>query len=326
MNGPITVFHFTQPAKERIVEYSKRIFMYGAVICFDFEDILMDLSTHSYSEYERESLRSAIAETLIQIFRQTAIPKAGVRLNKISSSHFEQDLRTLEFVSPTVFLDSVFLPKSETQDEVCAAIDALNARGISFREIIPVIETKRGMENIKSLLSLTNKKFKKIAFGHCDFNLDNNYFPFFHQNTEKYWEWIGQILSYAGYYNKVFINSPYLHLNDAFGFSKMLLRLKGMARNEIGQITLAERQTRLCAEFRDSHLSAGNSVPLLQENKPGLENKLKKAEEIIFEYENNKIRDKSISVTSEGVLVSPHEYNAAVEYVNIHKMKYEIAK
>ncbi|MGE5412142.1 MAG: aldolase/citrate lyase family protein [Clostridiales bacterium] len=320
MISPITAYHFTQPTRRQIVEYSKKIYTYGAVICFDFEDIIMDLSTHSYSENERDILRSAIAETLMELFNQTGSPKTGVRLNNFSSTYFEQDLQTLKHINPKNFLDSVFLPKSETPDEICFAINALHSEGISFREIIPVIETKRGMENINSLLSIKNKEFRKVAFGHCDFNRDNNYFPFSHQNTELYWEWIGQILSVVGHNNKMFINSPYLRLHDIPGFNKMLMRLKAMTPNEIGQITLAEGQTKMCAEFRNLQSAVGNYIPLLPEDK------LKKAEKIIFEFENNKIRDKSISVNSEGVLISPHEYAAAIEYMNTYSKKYETAK
>ncbi|MGE5430033.1 MAG: aldolase/citrate lyase family protein [Syntrophomonadaceae bacterium] len=326
MKSPITVFHFTQPTKERIAEYSKRISMHEAVICFDFEDILMELATYSYSGYEREKLRSAIAETLIKLFSQTENPKAGVRLNSVSSICFEQDLRTLRLIRKKVLLDSVFLPKTESPDEILEAIEALHDYGICFREIIPVIETKRGMENINSLLSLKNEEFGKVAFGHCDYNRGNNYFPFFHQDTEKYWEWVRQIMSCAGYYNKMFINSPYLRLNDLSGFSKMLRRLQGIPANEIGQITLAERQTKLCAEFRNYQAAVEDSFTLPAENKGGSEDNLKRAVEIIVEFENNKLQDKSISVNREKVLISPHEYAAAIEYMNIDAMKYEIAK
>ncbi|MGE5401350.1 MAG: aldolase/citrate lyase family protein [Ignavibacteriales bacterium] len=318
MKREITVFHFTQPSKKQIVGYYERLSIYGAVICFDFEDILMDLSRYLYSEDERGVLRSAIAETLKELFRQISSPKAGVRLNNISSTYFEQDLRTLKLMSPAVFLDAIFIPKAETPDEVITAIKALHNQGICFREIIPVIETKRGMENIKSILSLTNKEFNKIAFGHCDFNSDNNCFPFFHQNTEQYWEWILQILSYAENYNKVFINSPYLMLNDGRGFNRMLQRLKGMTSNGVGQVTLAENQTKLCAEFRNSQVIPESSSPLSSENK------LIKAVEIISEFENNKIPDKSLSINRDRVIISPHEYAAAVQYINIHAKRNEI--
>ncbi|MCU7496531.1 MAG: hypothetical protein HF314_07790 [Ignavibacteria bacterium] len=320
MKSPVTVFHFTRPSKELIVEYSRRISAYGAVVCFDFEDILMDLSIHSYSEEERATLRSAIAETLEALSRQQGGPKVGVRLNSISSIHFENDLRILKRLSPRIFLDAVFLPKVEASEELSAAIEVLHEEGIKFGEIIPVIETKCGMENLKRVFSIKDSEFKKIAFGHCDFNRDNNYFPFFHQDTEKYWQWINQILSCAEGYNKIFVNSPYLRLEDAEGFTRMLMRLKGKTPNGIGQITLAENQTKMCAEFKSHRVTLENAIAVRPQDK------LRKAIEIISDFENNRIPNKSISVNNKRILISPHEYAAAVEYMNVHAREYEISK
>jgi hypothetical protein len=106
----------------------------------------------------------------------------------------------------------------------------------------------------------------------------------------------------------------------------MLRRLKGMIPDDVGQITLAERQTKLCAEFRNYQAPVEDPFTLPVENESGSEDKLRIAVEIIVEFENNKLQDKSISVNREKVFISPHEYASANEYMNIDAMQYEIAK
>src|SRR3989339_31454 len=81
----------------------------------------------------------------------------------------------------------VFIPKVEHKNDL---IHVLNHLKLEVFEVIPIIETKEGFKNIEQIVSVTDYRFKSIAFGHCDYNFSLGHFPFYHQNTSEYWDWV----------------------------------------------------------------------------------------------------------------------------------------
>ena len=130
----------------------------------------------------------------------------------------------------------IFLPKVHSSLQIKIAVDALISMGINNYELIPIIESHKGIENLVQIMDSFNEHISKIAFGHCDYNYDCNIFPFIHQDSNKYWLWIKKIADRIG--EKIlFINSPFLKLNDHTGFTEVLKKL--LSINEIvGQVTL----------------------------------------------------------------------------------------
>ncbi len=85
-----------------------------------------------------------------------------VRVNDAASSFFADDLNFLSLCKAA----AVLLPKAETPDML------LKVRAASGRmvELLPLVETVRGLANLPSLLGTEN--VSRAVFGHLDFALD----------------------------------------------------------------------------------------------------------------------------------------------------------
>jgi hypothetical protein len=176
---------------------------------------------------------------------------------------------------------------------------------VKCHEIIPIIETEEGFENLESIVRFKNRRFNKIAFGHCDYNLSMGYFPFIHQTNHKYWEWIDRFAEVLSSAKISFINSPFLDLNNEREFQGVLSKLTD-SFNTVGQISLCIKQTEICSKF-------GNPIddPI---DYPDLNAKSSSiiAKEIIKRYESNRVENKSFAMSKHNrVLISPHEYSIA---------------
>jgi hypothetical protein len=170
-------------------------------------------------------------------------------------------------------------------------------------EIIPIIETKKGFERIDEILSINNLKFLKIAFGHCDYNLSKGYFPFFHQDSVVYWEWVHKLAQHANHSGKQFINSPVLRLNDDSFFSEVLRRNKSYP-NICGQVTLCMKQTQCCFNFKFDFDS-------VTQRKEVHEDRLEYASKLIESFEAHQVEDRSFALDKNRMLISPQEYMLA---------------
>ena len=142
----------------------------------------------------------------------------GIRLNVFNSDEFYNDIELLEQVKDNVRFDCLFQPNIESSEEIQECIEVLGEKDINFSEIIPIIENKRAFNDLSNIIYTSRNLINKVAFGHCDYNYDNGYFPFYHQDSEKYWEWVNYITESLQQYNILLINSPFLSLNDGRGF------------------------------------------------------------------------------------------------------------
>lgn len=274
------------------------------VFCFDLEDGI----ENKISSQVNAAIKSIHRKYLLQILTATkaAMIKAGIRIN---TSAVEEQLLDIELLSGIKKIHSIFLPKTETEKQINILLEELDRENISYKELIPIIETKKGMDNVSRIVNASSIKIKKIAFGHCDYNLSIGAFPFYHQNSSEYWKWIQKIIHAIANKNITLVNSPFLELENDNAFKDMLSNLNFISARRFGQITLTYRQSQLCEEFDTSK----KHFDYKKNHRFHFNISIEHCKNLIETYENGN-EGKAFTITDNpGRLISPHEYLAAKE-------------
>jgi citrate lyase beta subunit len=237
----IQAYQFINYNSSTSIEHIEKVHNTGAVICFDFEDGILNPLKMEMSASLKDEAREQFNILYTFINNCSKDIKVGLRFNNIASLDFKKDL--IKICGKTV--DSIFIPKIEQPKDIHFSIQKLNEFGIEYKNLIPIIESKKGLENLENILQ-SGHNLSKIAFGHCDYNLDIDSYPFFHQNSWEYWKWIALIISKSEKFGTQLINSPYLNADNEFFFSSMLDYMTTKENLFCGQVTLSTRQSYLC--------------------------------------------------------------------------------
>jgi len=310
MDLNVNKYHFARPTKVEILKFAKNVFDLDATLCFDIEDIVREMAN---SDVDKQLHREKVICSLEFVIKSFISPKVGLRVNVFGSKEFFDDVKVLEKIKSQVPLECIFLPKIKSGEEIHKCSEILRSKKINVTDIIPIIENKKSFNDLKKIVDSSRKIINKLAFGHCDYNYDIKNFPFHHQDSEKYWEWIDFIVSTIQDYEIKFINSPYLELNNDINFLKMMNRLSQRTNGNFGQITLSLNQLKLCSLYAKK--PKVNST-FYNKNEWSF-NWEYIAKKMIREYEDFISNDRSFSFNKEkGIIISPQEYLAANKYLS----------
>lgn len=281
----------------------------NATICFDLEDSIQDVLDVDRSHELKVTYRKLLLSILTSYTTDITSLKIGVRINSDSDNEQALDLKILNNLQ---CIHTILLPKTNSAEQIIDLMDKLKKNNISYKEIIPIIETKAGIENLENIAKVKSPKIKRIAFGHCDYNLDVNHFPFFHQNSREYWSWIENIVSTIQPHGLKFVNSPFLELNNDLDFEKMLSNLFSICGTDCGQIVLTFNQAMLCQKNNRQTIPYFNkfSNRLKMKAEYSLVNKIIE----LFEKGN---KDRGFLITEgEKIFLSPQEYLSAKNLIS----------
>ena len=306
MRKDIYIYHFIRIPTEDSWTFVNKVLSFNAVVCFDLEDSIKNPFGSNDRELKIE-IRKKILDFIEESGGKLSNKELGIRINSFTSAEFTNDLYFLNDFNKYARISCIFLPKIENAEEIISITKTLKDSQIFYKEIIPVVETISGFSGLPKIICDAGGFFEKLAFGHCDFNLNNNFFPFHHQYSPVYWSWIDNIYSAFQQTPKILINSPFLFLNDDLTFKNSLGILYKKSKSGFGQITLCLRQTQLANEFRYKPvLPTTNYTEFYDRHKEV------SAQEIINAFENNKLEKKSFAVVPDDKrLISPQEYLAA---------------
>ena len=174
--APIRSFLFTPANHPRRVE---KVFQVGAdAVILDLEDAV------AISE------KPAARQDVVNAFssRPNSATRHYVRVNSIDTPYCEDDIKAT--VGP--WLDGVVLPKVESRaclnelERMLAAAEAEQGIPVGSLDLMPIIETARGVESAKKIAT-ADSRVKRMAFGGGDYTLDLNY----------QWEADETVLAYA---------------------------------------------------------------------------------------------------------------------------------
>lgn len=304
-NHQIKVYQFVDSSKVRNIDYLNSLINCNAIICFDLEDSIK-IETNNYQQI-RTSIFNDISELTCN---HNNISELGIRINSTQSDYYQDDIFRISKLSNEQSHINIFLPKVSTSLEVSKTIKAIHSNKIQNFEIIPIMESKKGMSKLSGILSNNSQYISKIAFGHCDYNYDCNYFPFHHQDSKEYWDW-AKILADTCGDEFTFLNSPYLNLKDDDSLFGILSRLKKLS-NKTGQITLSLRQSKVCERFnQQNYLSTTLSKSVTEFNSID-----EYANNLIDNFNQYKVGKKNFAIIPViKKLISPQEYAKAIEII-----------
>ena len=305
----LQTYHFLRYDKNLSPDYYIKNYSDNTYICFDLEDSIQDLGNSAETSLRKQQSRETLEFILRSNIELMKNRNIGVRLNQLSSEEFGRDIALLSGLKGCFNKLTLFLPKTECAADIQTFLDVLNESAIAFFDVVAIIESKKGMSNLRSILSKRSSKFNKIAFGHCDYNFDFKNFPFYHQDSDLYWSIVDSMISEAEANGFIYINSPCLHLDDKWFFDAMLKRLiENRNAKSIGQIVLTHKQANWCRSFVLSSSNEALTNTYMHDSNGY-------AKRLIAEYEAN--RDgKSFSISGEKrILISPHEYLAAKRHL-----------
>ncbi len=268
-------------------------------LCFDFEDGVQNGFDSAKTKLLKEEHRNYFSSIIKKFPRNT---KVGVRINATNKVELQNDIYNLKNTN----IHSIFLPKIESSTETINIIEKLVDNNISYEELIPIIETKKGLNNLNEITEI--REVQHIAFGHCDYNQSLNILPFFHQDSYEYWKWINYIIQNTKDKNICFINSPYLFTNNKSFFNSMIQHLSVICGNNFGQITLTNTQTEQCLIKPTTNTSFTNQLKNRHKTYPTNDY----LDSLISEYEEFNT-GKGLSKTKDRI-ISIQEYLCAKRY------------
>ncbi len=288
------------------IEHIKKYAKHQAVLCFDFED--------SIKTSEKQYYRNCFKDIITKIIPNVPSAKIGLRINS-EALELKKDIEAIS----NNFINSVLIPKIETVEQIEIIRNLLEQKNIIYDELVPIIETKKALMNLDAAVNSLPPKIMRLGFGHCDYNLDIKVFPFFHQNCIEYWKWIKKIYSIISPKGLTVLNSPYLELENFSFFQSMLHCLYNIFGSEVGQTAVTTRQTELINQFNpvNDHIDINKLI----RHRLDLRIPDNFEKQMIENFENNK-KNKTFSILGKNViLISPHEYLAAKNYLVTKKSK-----
>lgn len=303
MNKALKIYHFTTKIKEGFNSFFESINDENTILCFDLEDGISH--SHSHSQFSDHCLskqihRTQLFQMLLDLYPDKSLSKFGIRINPFGTEDYKKDVEALNQFDD---IHSVILPKVEDPDHIEGLISDLK---IKVQEILPIIETKKAFKNLDKITTVSLPEFQSIVFGHCDYNLSCEIFPFIHQDSEQYWKWVDYLNDVCKKNNKKLIHSAVLEL-DNDGLLKETLKKASSFSQTTGIASLCLRQTNLIKSN-------------IQQPDKDFENGIKshgfnEASDLIQAFESNKVGVNSFALTSGRRLISPHEYKMAKSIV-----------
>ena len=278
------------------------------ILCFDFEDSIQSCSNPTNTSKLKSNYRKCFKSILETSKLNLSEINIGIRINATDSDEYPNDLSALAGIK---HISAIFLPKISSPEQILNLQNDLHRNAVNYNELIPVIETKSGMKSLEDIAMMNSTKIRRIAFGHCDYNFNNQHYPYFHQDSREYWTWIKRIIETIAPYKLGFVNSPFLQLdNDAY-FTTMLSVLDSISGSKGEQITLTQKQTKLCNSFTRNDRTI---IPAKIVNRFDLSVPRFYAEKFITSFEKN-CRNKGFAISENRTILSPQEYLSSINYL-----------
>lgn len=311
--GIFSIYHFTKIRDSDFGSFVNRIPIGERItICLDLEDSICDFFDATNSSNRKKEYRALLYSFF---FNYKSDRKFGLRVNTFNTAEFQKDIEMLTGLKDRFSFNSIFLPKCNNAGNLNDSIAEFIRNNIQVDEFIPIIECEEGLDNVNEIIKSEYKdKIKMIAFGHCDFNLDKNIFPFKHQDDRKYWTWINNFYEALKDTGIGFINSPYLKLNYSPGFINNLNEFRSYNFAKKGQITLSCEQIHLCLNSARKYIGA--SIKNLPDY---TQDKIIFAEHLLSSFRRDFDHEKGFSIKENfKELISPQEYFAAKKFMKVN--------
>ncbi len=310
------VIHFSTVFPGRALpRLTRQIESRGAQVVYDLEDTHWIPTDADLTAELRRRARRDLTELLDS---PSATGSFSVRVNAFGTEDGDRDLALLASLAPRHRPHAVILPKVDSAATVEAFLQACDALGVTCHEVIPLVETTRGVNGLDALLAgLTAMNapslVRRIMYGAFDHCLDSDRWPFWHQAEPEFWETIQGLVRTIEARGFGYIHTPFGGLQAPSEFTMTIQRLGETCRDRFTISTLDEAQVNTVRRARDvvaSALAAPREVELSGADALAL------AYRVVKQFDERRRRDVGFVVDSgTGRFIPPHEYVAARRHI-----------
>ena len=282
------------------------------IVVLDLEDSLWDVTDPERTAKLKAGARLdllELAKKLPDLFRQV---KIGARINKFATPEFSADLATLSEIARILPLSVVVPTKVESALELLQCLQALDDFGVVCEALAPIVETREGMAHLPEIASAAAQKgVPAIIYGHYDYCLSAELWPFPEFDETGYWELVEPFIACVESAGMSCVQPPFFSMYDDNLFLGVLGELERRCRLPFGVLTFGLRQTKLCADVAGGRIQAGG-ISLRRSEPLSHGEKTRRANEVIRSYDAHRMQNKSFAVDPRtGRFIAPHQFAAA---------------
>lgn len=290
---------------------SKKLDKNNVMLILDLEDSIQDPFSESKTKILKENARKNLywlSKKKNQIYAKN---KIFVRINSIETIYFRKDLEIIKkiILEDQLLISGLFLPKIENYKQITTIQNYFNInKNLLY---VPIIETKQGMINLESILKndKDNNYIYAIHYGHFDYCLDIQAWPFPDPFHNEFWEIVNKVTTLAIKYKKIYIHTPFPFLKNKkiFWGSEAHLKsrykeLKYFLTSINIDISLSKKPLDL-KKFKIKKMSNSRDYQIYF------------AKKIIRIFTSNKVNKRSFAI-SDKRFIPPHQYLMAKSFLN----------
>lgn len=307
--NPIPIIQYLPLTRPKATErFAKKLNKSNVMVILDLEDS----AQNPFSIKETNKLKIQARCGLESISKSsTFIPscKTYVRINSINTKYFEEDIQSVISASNHLDLAGIFAPKIEdylTIKKIHNKLSEINRK----IEIIPMIETIKGMRNLSNILESDkdNNLFSRIHYGHFDYCLDAQIWPFSDPFHFEFWKIIKTVAGLVLKSNKTYIHTPFPFPNNERLFWASSFYLKKLFPSL--DIWISTLNSELSLSNQPDTILPLDFINYESSNK----NLVNEAKIICDNFLSGRANKRSFSVYDDR-FIPPHQYFAAKEFL-----------
>lgn len=284
-------------------------------LVLDMEDALQNVLQAEQTAGLKAAARSHLAKCILH--RQGMIRQhLGIRINAMTTSEFQKDLELLIALGPSVTWHCIIVPKVSSYEELKDYVSIFKLHGIQYKELIPIIETVKGLQNVAAIFGrkVSDSLFHRAFWGHHDYNLDAGNWPFAEHEDADYWRLTGNFTSLLKRNGYGYINGAICCFNNTTLLRNILARIYRLYGNEFDQAALSYGQAELFRSLQNNRKPIGSLN--LNRKTISQEESIRLAEQTLLLFERKHRADKSFVTDKEdGFFISPQMYLAARRFL-----------
>jgi citrate lyase beta subunit len=311
------IYQFIPVAPVRVMERLIRSMVPGTMAVLDLEDGYLDVRDRGKTGGRRARGRQQLLELCANANGRTNGRPVAMRVNVAGSEDFVRDLPVVHAASETFGLAAVMVPKVEAADQLRSAYADLSAEGVDFGGLVPIVETRKGMDQIDEIVAVAIElDSPAVVYGHHDYWLHAGAWPFPTPREKSYWEPVERVTTLALAAGLQYVHPPEAELRNEALLVDMVERLHGLCGERFDLFSAGMSQTPILRRLM-ANASSGENLSTLSEpcaSEPAEKERLAEQTRALFE-ENNRPEHAFSADARSGRFISPHEYLAAKKYL-----------
>ena len=315
------IYQFIPVAAVRVMERLIRSMGPGTMAVLDLEDGYLDVRDPGKTSERRASGRKQLLELCANAKGRTNGRPVALRVNVAGSEDFRRDLPVARSLADAFGLAVVMSPKVESAEQLRRTHADLSAEGVEFGDLVPMIETRKGMDPIDEIVAAAVELgAPAVVYGHHDYWLGAGVWPFPGPREKSYWEPVERVAQPALAAGLRYVHPPEAELRDEALLAGMVSRLRSICGDRFDIMSAGMSQTSLLLRLvKEASSSERRGASSSEERALDPAERKRLAEETCDLFEGNSRQEHSFSAdVRSGRFISPHEYLAALNFLEAH--------